>query len=323
MSEQRDAFSGRRSFTGRLELEGILTACTALRIGAGSNRDVSGPDLPVVQDTLGRPYIPGASFKGALRASAESLLRGLQSYTPPSAGEPLLSCMSVSKSDNGEVYAWPDDYPGYLTADTVKCMKEREFPNGGVPLDQALYDRSCWACRAFGAPWLASPLSVNDLPLDETSWAGHLGMRDGVGIDRGTGAAREKLRYDFQVAPVGTQFTCQIVVDGAGEAEIGLILLALEAVGNGLAPIGGARSRGLGRVALDIDWKHCRWIAPGDALSVFGNRATGAVAPTDEGLSVAMRAGYLWAFLQATGLPTSVAEEWQQMQSKENRHGAN
>ena len=28
-------------------------------------------------------------------------------------------------------------------------------------------------------------------------------------------------------------------------------------------------------------------------------------------------------FLQTTGLPTSVAEEWQQMQSKENSHGAN
>jgi CRISPR-associated RAMP protein (TIGR02581 family) len=323
MSEQHNAFLGQRTFAGRLELAGTLTARTALRIGAGSSRDVSGPDLPVVQDTLGRPYIPGASFKGVLRACAESLLRGLQPYVSRTSQEPLFTCMSVSKSDDGETYVWPDGYRGYLTAGTVTYMKEREFRNQLDALNRALYNRSCWACRAFGAPWLASPLLVKDLPLDETSWAGHLGMRDGVGIDRGTGAAREKLRYDFQVAPAGTRFACQMVIDGAGEAEIGLILLALEAMANGLVPIGGAGSRGLGRIALEMDWERCAWIAPGDALTVFGDRATGAAALADNGLSVEARAGYLRAFLEATGLPVAVVEKWQQMQQEEGNYGTN
>lgn len=321
MSEQYDTFLDRRTFAGRLELAGTLIARTALRIGAGSSRDVSGPDLPVVQDMLGRPYIPGASFKGVLRACVESLLRGLRPYVSRMPQEPLLSCMSVSKSDDGKVYVWPGGYRGYLTAGTVTHMKEREFRNQPDALNRALYDRSCWACRAFGTPWLASPLLVKDLPLDEASWAGHLGMRDGVGIDRGTGAAREKLRYDFQVAPAGTRFICRMVIDGAGEAEIGLILLALEAMANGLTSLGGANSRGLGRVALEIDWKRCAWVAPGDALTVFGDRATGAAALTNDGLSVEARAGYLRAFLEATGLPTAVVEKWQQTQPKEGNYG--
>jgi len=315
MSEQHEVFLGQRTFVGRLELVGTLIARTALRIGAGGSRDVSGPDLPVVQDTLGRPYIPGASFKGVLRACAESLLRGLQPYASRTPQEPLLTCWSVSKSDDGEAYVWPDKYPGYLTAGTVKYMKEREFYNRPDALNRALYERSCWVCRAFGAPWLASPLLVKDLPLDETSWAGQLGMRDGVGIDRGTGAAREKLRYDFQVTPAGTRFTCRMVIDGAGEAEIGLVLLALEAMANGLVPIGGASSRGLGRIALEMDWAGCAWIAPGDALAVFGSRATGSAVPTNTGLPVEARADYLRAFLEATGLPTAVVEKWQQAQS--------
>jgi len=317
MSEQHEVFLGQCTFTGRLELAGTLIARTALRIGAGSSRDVSGPDLPAVQDALGRPYIPGASFKGVLRACAESLLRGLQPYASRASQEPLLTCWSVSKSDDGKAYVWPDEYPGYLTAGTVKLMKEREFRNQPDALDRALYERSCWACRAFGAPWLASPLLVKDLPLDEASWAGRLSMRDGVGIDRGTGAAREKLRYDFQVAPAGTRFACRMVIEGASEAEIGLVLLALEAMANGLAPLGGARSRGLGRIALEMDWARCAWITPGDALTVFGDRAIGSVVPTHAGLSVEARADYLCAFLEATDLPTAVVEKWRQAQSEE------
>lgn len=321
MSEQHDAFLGRRIFAGRLELVGTLTTRTALRIGAGSSRDVSGSDLPVVQDMLGRPYIPGASLKGVLRACAESLLRGLQPYVSRTPQEPLLSCMSVSKSDDGKVHVWPDGYRGYLTAGTVTHMKEREFRNQPDALNQALYDRSCWACRAFGAPWLAAPLLVKDLPLDETSWAGHLGMRDGVGIDRNTGAAREKLRYDFQVVPAGAQFAFRLVIDGANEAEIGLLLLALEAMANGLAPLGGATSRGLGRIALGIDWARCVWIDPADTLTIFGDRAIGATGQAVGGLPLAARAGYLRAFLEAVGLPTAVVGKWQEAHPKEGDHG--
>jgi len=323
MSKQRTVFLGRRTFAGRLELVGTLTTRTALRITAGSSRDVSGPDLPVVQDTLGRPYIPGASFKGVLRNCAESLLRTLQLYASPTSQEPLLSCMSVSKSDDSKAYQWPDQYPGYLTAGTVAHMKEHEFHNQTEVLNQALYERSCWVCRAFGAPWLASPLLVKDLLLDEASWTGHLGQRNGVGIDRDTGAAREKVRYDFQVVPIDAQFTCQLIIDGACDAEVGVILLALEAMTNGLAHVGGATSRGLGRIVLAMDWTHCTSIASTDALTIFGNRAIGSAIPSGDGLSVAARAGYLQAFLNAGGLPTKGVSKWQQVQSQENNDGSN
>jgi CRISPR/Cas system CSM-associated protein Csm3 (group 7 of RAMP superfamily) len=56
------------TFKNRLERIGTLTTVTALRISAGRSTEPIGSDLPVIKDALGRPLIPGASFKGALRS---------------------------------------------------------------------------------------------------------------------------------------------------------------------------------------------------------------------------------------------------------------
>jgi len=45
-----------------------LTTVTALRISAGRSMKPIGSDLPVIKDALGRPLIPGSSFKGHLRS---------------------------------------------------------------------------------------------------------------------------------------------------------------------------------------------------------------------------------------------------------------
>ncbi|NJL41123.1 MAG: CRISPR-associated RAMP protein, partial [Leptolyngbyaceae cyanobacterium SM1_4_3] len=61
-------------FKSRLELTGTLWTVTALRISQGRSLEPIGSDLPVVKDALGRPLIPGSSFKGALRSRLESFL---------------------------------------------------------------------------------------------------------------------------------------------------------------------------------------------------------------------------------------------------------
>ena len=65
------------TFKNRLEITGILTTVTALRISAGRSSEPIGSDLPVIKDIFGRPLIPGASFKGAMRSRLESFLRGI------------------------------------------------------------------------------------------------------------------------------------------------------------------------------------------------------------------------------------------------------
>ena len=65
------------TFKNRLEITGVLTTITALRISAGRSTEPIGTDLPVIKDAFGRPLIPGSSFKGALRSRLESFLRGI------------------------------------------------------------------------------------------------------------------------------------------------------------------------------------------------------------------------------------------------------
>src|SRR5262245_38240932 len=49
-----------------------LTCQTGLHIGAGKSVDFAGSDLPVVRDASGRPFIPGSSLRGVIRAGIES-----------------------------------------------------------------------------------------------------------------------------------------------------------------------------------------------------------------------------------------------------------
>jgi CRISPR-associated RAMP protein (TIGR02581 family) len=76
------------TFENRLELSGILYTVTALRVSQGRSLEPIGADLPVVKDALGRPLIPGSSFKGAMRSRLESFLRGILGDDPKLVANP-------------------------------------------------------------------------------------------------------------------------------------------------------------------------------------------------------------------------------------------
>ena len=57
---------------GKLILEGELHCETGLHIGAGKGSlEIGGADNPVIKDSIGRPYVPGSSLRGKLRALLE------------------------------------------------------------------------------------------------------------------------------------------------------------------------------------------------------------------------------------------------------------
>src|SRR6202166_749152 len=57
---------------GKLIFEGELHCRTGLHVGAGKGSlEIGGADNPVVKDSLGRPYIPGSSLRGRIRALLE------------------------------------------------------------------------------------------------------------------------------------------------------------------------------------------------------------------------------------------------------------
>lgn len=267
------------TFESRLHIVGTLQLETALRIGAGRIGGAAEVDLPVVKDLADRPYIPGSSFKGAFRAHTEALLRAI---------DPELACTCTSKPQKGKV-------PGCLSQEGVNNLKVK-YADDPDRLSQELIASSCWACRVFGAPWLASKVLIKDLFVADETWFGRYLERQGVAIDRDSETAGRGLLYEFEAVPAGTAFDFEMVVENATEAEQGLILLGLREFETGRVPLGGGRSRGLGQVKLDIVWESSEKV---DKDSLRKYLVTGQGESLDD---PAMHQAMLDAFLKEVGV---------------------
>ena len=223
------------TFKNRLEITGKLTTVTALRISAGRSTEPIGSDLPVIKDALGRPLIPGSSFKGALRSRLESFLRGID---PNLAKDPA-------------------NYTSSTKNNQVKDLKVK-YKNDDLNLTQELLDLTDDIGSLFGTPWMASKFQVRDLTVQPDSWFGQYQQRDGVAIDRDTETAAKGKLYDYQVVPAATPFDFKAVVENAHDWELGLLMIGLHQFETEQIPLGGGRSRGLGVVKLEID--KMRWV---------------------------------------------------------------
>lgn len=228
-----DVFNYRLRLTGRLRLE------TAMRIGSGLTDELSGTDIAVIKDAQRRPYIPGSSFKGALRAHIERLVRQVEPEPPP-PGNGRGACNPVDRHE------W------CITAEQMEEL--RENPD---TLDAEVYQRSCRVCRVFGSPWLASRVLAKDLLLAEPElWFDRrYQVRYGVGIDRDSETAARNILYDYEAVPAGTEFRWEIIIENPdrGRAEDGLVIWGLREFADGRIRLGGGRSRGLGWVTLTFD----------------------------------------------------------------------
>jgi CRISPR-associated RAMP protein (TIGR02581 family) len=239
-------------FKNRLEITGTLITVTALRISAGRSTEPIGSDLPVIKDALGKPLIPGSSFKGALRSRLESFLRGID---PELAANPAIeSEWSITnerlKGRNGikeEVEEELKQYP----------EKERSAKRDSL-LTEKIINETDLASLLFGSPWIASKFQVRDLTVQPDAWFGQYQERDGVAIDRDTETAADGKLYDYQVVPAATPFDFKAVVENAQDWELGLLMMGLHQFETEQIPLGGGRSRGLGVVKLEID--KMRWV---------------------------------------------------------------
>ena len=257
-------------FHNRLCLTGSLVLETGLSIGAGSEDSVIGADISVVRDAWGKPFVPGSSFKGILRAEVERLARTIAPH--------------ATKDDNDQPLLWacanPLDMQEGLCV-KVSCKEElaKEARRGDGLMDESEFaksiaKKSCPVCRLFGSPWLAGKIRVRDMPVDERTWVGRIEVRDGVGIRRDTRTAAKNVLYSYEVVPAGTRFDCQILIENADELELGLAMLGLRELQQGRLLLGGASSRGLGRVKLE-PWETITWVNGANSDGLLDYLATG------------------------------------------------
>ncbi|MBI3960148.1 MAG: hypothetical protein HY328_15145 [Chloroflexi bacterium] len=156
--------------------------------------------------------------------------------------------------------------PGTSLAGPLRAIATRLAPRLGSRSCQALQGGDfgsqicgCLTCRLFGdvtpqedeKKGVASQVIIYDAPLDKNP---EIAIRDGVGIDRVTGAAarKERLKFDLEVVPAGTIFSLRMEFDPnlTDERALQLLAVSLAEWEAGRGAVGGRVGRGLGAFTL-------------------------------------------------------------------------
>lgn len=244
-----------QSLLSRVVIRGRLTLVTSLHIGSTHAQVMAREtDAAVIKEAGGKPLIPGSSFKGALRATAERIVDVLDSSEIRTCygGISGSGCYSVSK----EIQKRVNDKLERDAKDQSELLLLFEDEETGL-----IQENSCTTCRLFGSPFLGSKVQIKDL-----QWLAQgtedpqtlFRVRDGVSIDRDTDTAADQRKFDFEVVDPSALFDLEIMVENPSPSELGLLFVALgqfegrDGDGGqrlpGAVALGGRKSRGLGRV---------------------------------------------------------------------------
>lgn len=181
--------------------------------------------------------------------------------------------------------------PGSAIAGPLRAIATRLAPRFGSKPCAALvggHDQcSCWVCDMFGEVnpqegnekgGTASLLWIEDA-YDSVHKHGPTSIRDGVGIDRPSGAAARQgsVKFDLEVLPAGAIFEVRMLLRAHANPEVHkrnekLLAIALAEWQGGRGTLGGRVARGLGGFKVtEVGW-HERQLATTKALMDFLNR---------------------------------------------------
>ncbi len=177
-------------------------------------------------------YVPGSSLKGVVRSTAEALFRTL-GENPCDASDPKRLCPVVRKDRKKN----PEEKLAYLD--------------------------HCPVCQTFGSTELASRVHFADLfpwrPKEDAAaregqkkeLERHLGIRMGISIDRRKGSVAHG-PFEMEILTGGTLYG-EVSLRNYSLWQLGLLFFVFERLDEGSLKVGFGKSRGLGRVALEVD----------------------------------------------------------------------
>ena len=215
-------------FGNRYKITGELVVLTALHIGSGKegeNHDSPFMSLEVNGEKL--YYIPGSSFRGYLSTKLERFLE-------EDNGIVLKDKNTNERLNSADVKL----IFGYTNLDGEKDeVKNRVAKKLGKDLKQIDSFKS-----------MAGRIHIADMKIlsDVDSI-----KRDGIKIDRNTGATEKGAKFDYDVLPSGTKFKFVMELENLEKYQINLVALALQDILEGDL-FGGKLSRGIGKCRLDI-----------------------------------------------------------------------
>jgi len=237
---------------GKLILEGEMHCETGLHVGAGKGSlEIGGADNPVVKDAHGRPYVPGSTLRGRIRALLEQ-----------STGMAIPSeLVFISKRKGQEVRIHQSDRP-----DDEICILFGRSPGrmekvggGDIESNHATPAR----LSVFDAPLVPESITPQ---MRETLDDELTEVKSENAIDRITSQANPRT---LERVPAGASFQVRMVLDILCPEDSALPALLTQ----GLRlleddALGGGGSRGSGRVRFDnlkMTWRGKNYYASGAA----------------------------------------------------------
>jgi len=185
-------------------------------------------------------FLPGSSLKGVFRSHLEKVIRTLN--------KPAV-CVPYDKTFCG---------------DRLQRKKKNLRANEEIANWQA-YQESCPACRLFGSTFFTGRLAIDDAYLDLPEGAiveQYTEHRDGVAIDRFSGGAAGKAKFDMEVVRAGVTFSTELYLRNFENWQLGGLLLLVQDLEDALLRIGSGRSRGLGKVRGHVEQVTIQYLQP-------------------------------------------------------------
>lgn len=227
---------GHQQLHNRYCFQGEIELITPLRISSGRASDNT--DAPFMRSFDETPYIPGSSLRGAVRSEVERIIATVGDVVG------LRTCTFFEKGDCAEKAR------DFLLKLEEKERDEREDKTKDERIAEFAKEKLCDVCKLFGSTVYASRLIFED--AHPVSGKIHNRIRDGVGIDRDTGAARDGAKFDYEViepSKNGPFFGFRMVAENVNGQDKKIINLILGLLKHGLY-IGGKRACGLGKIRL-------------------------------------------------------------------------
>ena len=235
------------TFKNKYILTGKIVVLNALHIGSGKEKDDR--DAPFISlDDDKNFYIPGSTFRGYLSTKLERFLDSGNGFKIKNNGEEL------NEADVKLIF-------GYTNLDKLETKindKDNEEDRKLKENNRKIQDRIIRKLNAKNldeVKSLAGRIHVSDMPvLKDVKYL----TRDGIKIDRNTGATEKRAKFDYDVVPAGTEFDLNIELENIENYQLDLIGLALNDILKDNGDLfGGKTSRGIGKCRLkDLKMKY-------------------------------------------------------------------
>ena len=228
------------TFKNKYILTGKIVVLNALHIGSGKEKDDR--DAPFISlDDDKNFYIPGSTFRGYLSTKLERILDSGNGFKIKSNGEEL------NEADVKLIF-------GYTNLDKLETKindKDNEEDRKLKENNRKIQDRIIRRLNAKNldeVKSLAGRIHISDMPvLKDVDYV----TRDGIKINRNTGATEKGAKFDYDVVSAGTEFELNIELENIEDYQLDLIGLSLNDILKDNGDLfGGKTSRGIGKCRL-------------------------------------------------------------------------